>query len=192
MGCNQVNWRKSEPQQTFDNVISSVHPSPITKVPKWPTNSTPLTQVVPYEHYSERQKYKTCKSVGSKFGSGSDELWSRFVVVPNATAPNPAEWQDRKGRQWLRSIPSSITPGLAVFFHEVETTGLETPSWQNIFERGKSLWNGLVKLTRDESVCSTRASPSVMTNVASDIPSSYRIARSSSCHMVWGVWLLKK
>lgn len=115
-----------------------------------------------------------------------DELWSRLVVVPNSTAPNPAEWQ------WLRSIPPSVTPDLAVFVHEVEAKSLENPSWYNVLERGKTLWNGLVKLTRDDNVCFTKVTSSVMTNVTSDIPPSYRIAPSSSCHMVWGVWLLKK
>lgn len=119
-------------------------------------------------------------------------MWSRLVVVANTTAPNPAEWQDRGGRQWLRSIPYSVTHGLAVFVHEVEATSLETPSWHNVVEGGKALWNGLVKLTRDENVCFTKVASNVMTNVASDISPSYKIAPSSSCHMVWGVWLLKK
>ena len=77
----------------------------------------------------------------------------RVVIVPSASAPDPELWQDENARQWLRNIPSSMAPGLAVFVFDSQLTDPGASAWSTVLDNGKIFLNELLHLISNEKVC---------------------------------------
>lgn len=73
----------------------------------------------------------------------SPKVQSIIVAVPGLTTPKVSEWRDMSKQFWLRSIPSNVTPGAAIFGYEHALDSPKTFSWNNLLNEGDSLLESL-------------------------------------------------
>ena len=74
------------------------------------------------------------------------------MVIPGVGTPGPGDWHDNTGKSWLRAIPTTAAPGLAVLAFQHDVKALKNFSWQALLSQGEVFLTSLLQLIEDEKV----------------------------------------
>jgi hypothetical protein len=70
-----------------------------------------------------------------------------FIAVPGVGTPPLGSWSNGDGGIWLKSIPPTSAPDIAVYCFEHGVRADEAFSWKALFDQGADLLDELIKLS---------------------------------------------